>query len=105
MTAMNGEHEEQANMYPAFAKIAKEEGFLDIAIAMENIGKAELYHEKRFEKLLHEVETQELLKKNDLVIWKCTNCGFHITSKNAPKLCPACAHAEGYFIEVSDFLF
>jgi rubrerythrin len=103
--AVNGEHEEQSEMYPAFAKIAREEGFAEIAVAMENIAKAELYHEKRFEKLLHDVKTQELLKKNDMVVWKCTNCGFHITSKNAPKTCPACGHAEGYFVEVSDVLF
>ena len=77
--AMNGEHEETVNMYPTFAKIAREEGFNDIAVVMENIGKAELYHEKRFEKLLKEVETKELLEKNDLVVWKCTNCGYHIT--------------------------
>lgn len=105
MEAMNGEHEENTIMYPEFAKIAKEEGFPVIAAAMENIGKAEVYHEKRFEKLLKEVETQTLLKKNDLVIWKCTNCGYHITSKDAPKICPACGHEQGYFIEVNDELF
>ena len=105
MEAMNGEHEENAVMYPEFAKIAREEGFPVIASAMENIGKAEVYHEKRFEKLLKEVETQTLLKKNDLVVWKCTNCGYHITAKDAPKVCPACGHEQGYFIEVNDELF
>jgi rubrerythrin len=103
--AVNGEYEEHSEMYPAFAKTAREEGFTNIAVAMENIAKAELYHEKRFEKLLQDVKTQKLLKKNDLVMWKCTNCGFHITSQNAPKVCPACEHSEGYFIEVNDTLF
>lgn len=105
MEAMNGEHEENTVMYPEFAKIAREEGFPEIAAAMENIAKAEIYHEKRFEKLLNEVETKTLLEKNDLVVWKCTKCGFHITSKTAPKVCPACGHPQGYFIEVSDILF
>lgn len=105
MEAMNGEHEENSSMYPTMAKIAKEEGFSAIASAFENIGKVEVYHEKRFEKLLKEVETQELLKKNDLVIWKCINCGYHITAKEAPKICPACGHEQGYFVEVSDILF
>ncbi len=105
MEAMNGEHEENSVMYPEFAMIAKQEGFPEIAAAMENIAKAEVYHEERFKKLLNEVETQELLKKNDLVVWKCTKCGFHITSKTAPKVCPACGHPQGYFIEVSDVLF
>lgn len=105
MEAMNGEHEESSAMYPDFAKIAKEEGFPEIAAAMENIAKAETYHETRFAKLLKEVETKTLLQKNDLVVWKCTNCGFHITSKTAPKTCPACGHDQGYFIEVDDVLF
>lgn len=105
MEAMNGEHEENSSMYPTMAKIAREEGFPEIATAFENIGKAEVYHEKRFAKLLKEVETQTLLKKNDLVVWKCSNCGYHITAKDAPKVCPACGHEQGYFIEVSDILF
>ncbi|HSQ97614.1 MAG TPA: rubrerythrin family protein [Rickettsiales bacterium] len=105
MEAMNGEHEENTSMYPNMAKVAREEGFNEIASAFENIGRAEVYHEKRYEKLLKEVQTQELLKKNDLVVWKCTNCGYHITGKEAPKTCPACGHDKGYFIEVSDILF
>ncbi len=105
MESMNGEHEENTSMYPNMARIAKEEGFPLVASAFENIAKAEVYHEKRFEKLLKEVETKELLKKNDLVIWKCTNCGYHITAKEAPKLCPACNHSQGYFIEVDDILY
>lgn len=105
MEAINGEHEENTVLYPSFAKTAREEGFTEIASALENIGKAEMYHEKRYEKLLHEVETKTLLIKNDLTVWKCENCGFHITSKTAPKTCPSCGHNGGYFIEVSDILF
>ena len=103
--AINGEHEEHTDMYPKMAKIAREEGFPEVASAMENIGKAEIYHETRFQKLLKEVETQTLLAKNDLVLWKCTNCGFHITSKSAPKVCPACNHEMAYFVEVDKDLF
>lgn len=103
--AINGEHYEQTTMYPEFAKVAREEGFADIAAAMENIGKAEVYHEERFQKLLQDVETKKLLEKNDLVLWKCTNCGFHISSKTAPKNCPACGYEQGYFIEVDSKLF
>lgn len=105
MEAMNGEHEENTIMYPEFAKIAKEEGFPEIAAAMENIGKAEVYHEERFSQLLQEVETKKLLEQNDLVVWKCQNCGYHITSKTAPKVCPACGHPQGYFIQVNDKMF
>ena len=105
MEAMNGEHEENTVMYPEFAKIAKEEGFPEIAAAMENIGKAEVYHEERFSQLLQEVETKKLLEQNDLVVWKCQNCGYHIVSKTAPKVCPACGHPQGYFIQVNDKMF
>ena len=90
---------------PVIAKIAKEEGFPEIAAAMENIGKAEVYHEERFSQLLQEVETKKLLEQNDLVVWKCQNCGYHITSKTAPKVCPACGHPQGYFIQVNDKMF
>jgi rubrerythrin len=100
--AINGEHHEYSVMYPEFAATAKQEGFNEIASIFENIGKAEVYHEKRYQKLLTNIEAKTLLIKNDLVIWKCTNCGFHITSKNAPKKCPACNHDEGYFINVED---
>jgi len=104
-SAINGEHEENSSMYPEMAKIAKEEGFQAISLVLENIGHAEEYHEKRFQKLLKESETKTLLQKNDLVLWKCTNCGFHITAKNAPLVCPACGHKQEYFIEVNEDLF
>lgn len=103
--AINGEHEENTDMYPSFAKIADEEGFPEIAETFRNIAIAEKYHEDRFAKLLTDAETQALLKKNGLVMWKCTNCGFHITAAEAPKVCPACGHPQGYFIEVNDSLF
>ena len=103
--AINGEHEENTIMYPTFAKIAKQEGFTEIASVMENIGKAEIYHEKRFQTLLNSIEVKEILKENNLIVWKCINCGFHITSKNAPKKCPACGYEQGYFIPIIDELF
>ncbi len=103
--AINGEHDESTIMYPSFAEVAKAEGFPIIATAMENIAKAEEYHEKRYEKLLGDINTHRLLEKSDKILWKCQKCGFHITSKSAPKVCPACGHPQGYFIEVSDILF
>lgn len=103
--SMNGEHEEQMVMYPEFAKIAKEEGFNEIAGIFESIAKAEIYHEERFAKILQEIEGQNLLKKNDKVLWKCTNCGYHILSAGAPLKCPACGHEQGYFVEVNEKMF
>lgn len=103
--AINGEHEENTTMYPEFADIADAEGFSEIATVFRNIAVAEKYHEERFATLLHSIEVQDLLSKNGLVMWKCTNCGYHITAKEAPKVCPACGHPQGYFIEVKDTLF
>ncbi len=104
-SALSGEREERANMYPSFAEVARQEGFNDIANVFDNIAKAELYHEERFGKLLQNLEARTLFKKNELTLWKCTNCGFHILSKEAPKKCPSCDHDQGYFIEVNDTLF
>lgn len=103
--AINGEHEEQAEMYPSFAKIAEDEGFPVIASVFRNVAEAEKYHEARFQNLLENLEVEALFKKSDMVIWKCQNCGYHVTSKNAPMICPACGHPQGYFIAVSDLLF
>jgi len=103
--AVNGEHEEHTKMYPEMAKIARDEGFPEIAVVFDNIAKAEKYHEDRFQELLSSIEAKTLLEKNNMVMWKCTNCGFHISSKTAPKTCPACGHNASYFIEVNDKLF
>jgi rubrerythrin len=100
MHAINGEHHEANEMYPSFAKTAREEGFPEVAAAMENIGRAEVYHEERYQKLLQDIETKTLLDKNEIVVWKCTNCGYHLSAKGAPKECPACGYERGYFIEV-----
>ena len=105
VAAANGEHEEWSDMYPEFAKIAREEGFEVIAKAFENIATAETYHEERFNKLIEDLNKQGLFKKTGLVVWKCTNCGYHVASAEAPLVCPACNHKQEYFIELSEKLY
>jgi rubrerythrin len=105
IASANGEREEYAEVYPAFAKTAKEEGFPAVAMAFENIAKAESYHENRFRKLIEDLDKQSLFKKSGLTVWKCTNCGFHITAENAPAACPACLHKQEYFIELNEKLY
>ncbi len=105
VAAADGEHEEWSNMYPEFAKIAREEGFEVIANAFENIAKAETYHEERFNKLIEDLNNQGLYKKSGLTLWKCTNCGFHVVAEGAPLVCPACNHPQGYFVELSEKLY
>lgn len=95
--AAAGEHEETAILYPAFSKIAKEEGFEEIADVFKEIAEVEARHEKRFLKLLANIENGEVFKKETVVEWKCGNCGYIHQGKSAPDLCPACAHEQKYF--------
>ena len=95
--AANGEHGEWSVDYPEFAKVAREEGFLDIAAAYEKIAEVEFRHEKRYRKLLANIENDSVFKKDEVVLWKCNNCGYIYEGKEAPKSCPACLHPQGYF--------
>lgn len=92
-----GEHEEHADMYPTFANIAEEEGFDDIAYVFREIAEVEERHERRFLKLAANMENDEVFKKEEVVEWKCNNCGYVHTGKSAPESCPACAHDQKYF--------
>ena len=95
--AAAGEHEESYVDYPKFAEIAKEEGFLAIATAFLKIAEVEARHEKRYRKLIDNIEKELVFKKNEVVEWKCTNCGYVHTGETAPVKCPACLHEQAYF--------
>ncbi len=95
--AAAGENEEWAEMYPEFAKIADEEGFTEIATAFRMIAKVEAEHEKRYRALLARVEAGKVFERDEEILWQCRNCGFVISSKNAPQKCPACLHPQAFF--------
>lgn len=95
--AASGEHEEHTDLYPGFAKIAKEEGFKEIAMVYKEIAEVEERHEKRFLKLLSNIENDTVFKKDEVTEWKCNNCGYIHKGKSAPNKCPACDHAKDYF--------
>ncbi len=95
--AAAGENEEWSDLYPEFAKIADEEGFPEVAFTFRKIAEVEVKHEKRFLKLLENIEKDEVFKKKEKVLWKCRNCGFIIESEFAPEKCPACAHPKEHF--------
>ncbi len=97
LESANGEHEEFVDMYPEFAKIAEEEGFKEIAHVWREIAEVEDRHERRFRKLLANIENGEVFKKEEVVEWKCNNCGYVHTGASAPETCPACAHPQAYF--------
>lgn len=95
--AAAGEEHEWSNLYPGFAKIAREEGFIQIAIAFERIAVAEKQHGKRYQQLAANLEEGRVFKRNDTVTWRCLNCGYLHEAQEAPKLCPACMHPQSYF--------
>lgn len=95
--AAAGEHYEHTEMYPGFAKVAKEEGFNDVAAAMENIAIAEKYHEDRFNEYLNELKHGTYFKSEAPIVWRCLNCGYLHEGKEPPKMCPACAHPIDHF--------
>ncbi len=95
--AAAGENYEWTEMYAEFAKVAKEEGFDHIAFLFEEVGKIEKEHEERYRKLLANVEGGLVFSRDGDMIWQCSNCGHIHVGKQAPKLCPVCAHPEAYF--------
>ena len=97
MAAAAGENEEWTMAYPKFADIAEEEGFKDIAASFRMIAKVEKEHEERYRRLPDDVKNGTVFKKEDIVAWKCRNCGFIFEGTEAPKVCPACKHPQAYF--------
>ncbi|PWM45094.1 MAG: rubrerythrin family protein [Clostridiales bacterium] len=95
--AANGENYEWTDMYAEFAKDAKEEGFTKLAYLFEAVGKIEKEHEERYRKLLANVEGGLVFSKEGDAVWQCSNCGHIVIGKNAPEICPVCAHPQAYF--------
>ena len=95
--AAEGENYEWTDMYSTFAKVAKEEGFDEIAVLFEGVAKIEKAHEERYRKLLANVENGLVFSKDGDTIWECRNCGHIIIGKKAPEICPVCAHPQAYF--------
>ncbi|MFA5859709.1 MAG: rubrerythrin family protein [Elusimicrobiota bacterium] len=97
--AAEGENFEWTEMYPGFAKIAKDEGFDEIAKILTEISEIEKRHEARYKALLKRVEGCTVYKREKKVEWKCRNCGYIYEGTEPPKLCPACAHPQSYYEE------
>ncbi len=98
--AAAGERYEHTEMYPGFAKIAKEEGFNAIAAVFTSIAIAEKYHDERYTKYAVQVEGDHVWVRESKTTWRCLNCGYTHNGPSAPKQCPACAHPQGYFEEI-----
>lgn len=95
--AAEGEKYEWTDMYAQFAKEAKEEGFDEIAALFEGVAAIEKEHEERYRKLLSNIENGLVFSKDGDMIWQCSNCGHICVGKQAPEVCPVCAHPQAYF--------
>ena len=95
--AAAGERYEHTEMYPGFAAIAREEGFLEIAAIFMSIAVAEKQHEKRYLDLLANIENNRVFHRDEPVVWRCRNCGYLHTGTDAIDCCPACNHPKAHF--------
>lgn len=101
--AAAGEKEEHTVVYPHSAEVAEQEGFDEIAKTFRSIAEVEAEHEKRFNILAQQVESESVFKRSRIVRWKCRNCGYVFDGNEAPKECPACGHPQGFY-EIKEVL-
>lgn len=102
--AAAGENYEWTDMYKNFAQVAREEGFEHIAKLFDGVAEIEKHHEERYRKLIENIKNDTVFSKDGDVVWKCNNCGHLHTGKEAPKVCPVCAHSQAYFeLEVKNY--
>ena len=97
MDAANGENDEWTGMYPEFAKVAREEGFDDIAALFDGVAAVEKEHEERYRKLFQNIDKGIVFSRDGDMVWQCSNCGHIHIGKNAPEMCPVCSHPKKYF--------
>ena len=95
--AAAGENYEWTDMYATFAKEAREEGFDHIADLFEMVGAIEKEHEERYRRLLKNVEDKLVFSRDGDCVWQCSNCGHIVVGRQAPEVCPVCAHPKAYF--------
>ena len=95
--AAAGENYEWTDMYPTFAKEAREEGFDYIATLFEKVAEIEKHHEERYKKLLENVKDGIVFSRDNDMIWQCINCGHIVVGQKAPEICPVCSHPQAYF--------
>ena len=95
--AIKGENYEETERYVKFAKEAREEGFEEIAKLFEEVGKIEAEHEKRYQKVLENIEKGIVFKGDGVTVWKCRNCGYIHIGDSAPEECPVCKHPQSFF--------
>jgi len=97
LAAAAGERYEHTEMYPGFAEVAEKEGFIRVVEALGAVSVAERQHEKRYLELAANVKEGRIFRREEVVVWRCLNCGYLHESKQAPEVCPACISPQAYF--------
>jgi rubrerythrin len=100
--AADGEKMEWSTLYADFAATARKEGFTEVAVSFEQIGKVEKFHEARYRKLIRNITKGEVFKKKAKVKWHCITGGYVYEGPSAPKQCPACKHPQSYYEVLAD---
>ena len=95
--AAAGENYEWTEMYAEFAKVAREEGFEDLAELFDGVAGVEKEHEERYRTLIERINNGEVFKRGEVYAWKCNNCGHIHIGTEAPEECPVCAHPQAHF--------
>jgi rubrerythrin len=95
--AAAGEKLEWTTLYQGFAEEAKDEGYPEVHTAFKQIAEVEERHEARYNKLIANVKAGKVFKREEVVLWKCRNCGYVFEGKEAPTICPACKHPQSYY--------
>ena len=95
--AAAGEKAEWGTIYPDFARVARSEGFPEVAQSFEQVAKAEAFHESRYNKLGANLDKGEVFKRKTPVKWHCINCGYIVEGTEPPKMCPACRHPQAFY--------
>ena len=97
MAAAAGERHEHTELYPGFARVARDEGFDAVAAVFDAVSIAEKQHEKRYVELAGNIKADKVFKREAPVVWRCRNCGYLHEGTEAPQMCPACAHPRAHF--------
>jgi rubrerythrin len=95
--AAKGEKLEWGTLYPGFAEVAQKEDFKEVSKTFREVGEVEKYHERRYNKLLANMEEDRVFKKDKPIKWKCRNCGYVFEGPEAPEKCPSCSHPRAFF--------
>ena len=102
VAAADGEHEEWEILYASFAEVALAEGFQKVALTFRHVAEVEKEHERRYLKLLSRLTDGDFFRREGEIVWQCSNCGYIVKAKMAPKICPSCEHEQRFFEPMAD---